>query len=319
MAAMGRNNPMEKIKRSWLLFKSSVHVVMNNKTLLVFPILSFCLTAMILVFCITPVAFIKTGFRYDQFEHWKAVGQTFFTTHAAVGHAGGAHQSGELALKPMGMVLAAGLYLVCMFLATFFNVAFFHQILSALRGGTVSVSEGLKFAVSKLPSILLWTLFAGVIGLIIKTLEERVGLLGKIILRLIGTAWSVASVFVIPVLILEPTRNPLEILKQSALTLKKTWGESLAGYLGLQFGGGVVMILSVIFLAGAAFLSAALHTFWIIGLAGVFWVIGIVAFAYLSSVASQVYRCALYVYASEGNIPAPFNQEMLDMAWKHKG
>ena len=266
---------MEKIRRSWLLFKSSVHVVMSNKTLLVFPILSFVLTAAIVVFCVTPVAFMKTGFRYDQFEHWKAVGQTFFTTHEVFQNVGDRHTTTQLALKPMGVALAAGLYLVCMFLATFFNVAFFHQILSALRGGTVSVTDGLRFAVSKLPSILLWTLFAGVIGLIIKTLEERVGLLGKIILRLIGTAWSVACVFVIPVLILQPTKNPFEILKQSALTLKKTWGETLVGYLGLQFGGSLVLIISLVFLVAAGVLSAALHTFWIIALAGVGWVVGL--------------------------------------------
>jgi hypothetical protein len=310
---------MEKLKRSWLLFKTSVHVIAHNKTLLVFPILSFCLTALIILFFLTPVAFIKTGFRYDQFEHWKAVGQTFFTTtHEVVNQVGNTHSSGELRFKPIGMILAAALYLLCMFLATFFNVAFFHQILAALRGGTVSVGAGLRFAVSKLPSILLWSLFAGVIGLIIKTLEEKVGLLGQIVLRLIGTAWSVASVFAVPVLILDPTKNPIEILKKSALTLKKTWGESLAGYLGLQFGGGLVLIISLFFLGGAVVLSIVLQTFWILAVAGVFWVFGLVAFGYLSSVAGQVYRCALYVYASEGTIPAPFNQELLNMAWKMK-
>src|SRR6476619_5028251 len=117
---------MENLRRSWLLFKSSVHVIARNKTLLVFPILSFCLTAMILVFFLTPVALIKTGYRYDQFEHWKAVGQTFFTTQEMTQQAGGTHQSGELALKPMGLILTGSLYLLCMFLATFFNVAFFH-------------------------------------------------------------------------------------------------------------------------------------------------------------------------------------------------
>src|SRR5437868_8924765 len=139
---------MEKLKRSWLLFKSSVHVIAQNKTLLVFPILSFCLTALIIIFFLTPVTFMKTGYRYDQFEHWKAVGQTFFTTHDVIKDVGDPHTSSELKWKPMGLILTAALYLLCMFLATFFNVAFFHQILSALRGGTVSVAAGLRFAVS---------------------------------------------------------------------------------------------------------------------------------------------------------------------------
>ena len=42
------------------------------------------------------------------------------------------------------------------------------------------------------------------------------------------------------------------------------------------------------------------------------------AWSYLSSVASQVYKGALYLYAAEGIIPEPYNREMLDMAWKFK-
>ena len=40
--------------------------------------------------------------------------------------------------------------------------------------------------------------------------------------------------------------------------------------------------------------------------------------SYLTGVASQVYKGALYLYAAEGVIPAPYSREMLDMAWKFK-
>ena len=155
-------------------------------------------------------------------------------------------------------------------------------------------------------------------GLIIKTLEERLELIGRIILRFVGVAWSVASVFVIPVLIVESGINPINVLRKSALTLKKTWGESLAGYLGLQFGGALVLLFSFLFLGGAIFASVALNNFWIIAVAALLWLFALIAFGYLTSVASQVYRCALFVYASEGTIPQPYNAELLQMAWKMK-
>src|SRR4051812_28691436 len=309
---------MNKLRRSWILFKCSVSVVLKNKKLLVFPILSFVCTLVILAFVVTPVAFQRTGYRLGQGKHWKAVGQSLFIAKTVATGGDGASSSTKLTPKPLAVAIGASVYMLSMFLATFFNVAFFHQILQALRGGPVSIQGGLKFAVSRLMAIFLWSLFAGVIGLLIKTLEERMAAVGQIILRIIGLAWSLASVFVIPVLIVEPGCNPLAVLRKSASTLKKTWGESLAGYVGLQFGGVLVFVVSLVFLVGAAFLASALKSGMIMAVAAVLWLVGLLAFSYLTSVASQVYRCALYMYATDGNIPQPYSTEHLQMAWKTK-
>jgi len=56
----------------------------------------------------------------------------------------------------------------------------------------------------------------------------------------------------------------------------------------------------------------------IIAAAGIVWFFGILAWSYLAGVASQVYKGALYLYASEGIVPAPYDREMLDMGWKFK-
>lgn len=305
---------MNKLQRSWILFKCSVSIVLQNKKLLVFPILSFIFTMLILGFVIMPVAFQPTGHSFSHGAHWKAVVDTLVVAKSTAAHPG----REDVTLKPVAVGIGIGIYMVSMFLATFFNVAFFHQILQALRGNAVSVQAGLRFAISKLSAIAMWSLFAGVVGLIIKTLEERLDLIGRIIMKFVGTAWSVASVFVIPVLIVEPSINPVSVLRKSASTLKKTWGESLAGYLGLQFGGFLVLFISILFLGGAIAASMALNNFWILLVAAVLWIFALIAFAYLTSVASQVYRCALFVYASEGTIPQPYNSELLEMAWKMK-
>jgi len=59
------------------------------------------------------------------------------------------------------MVYLAFLYFVSMFFATFFNVAFYHEILVALAGQSVSIIRGLKFAGTKWKAVLMWALFAG--------------------------------------------------------------------------------------------------------------------------------------------------------------
>jgi hypothetical protein len=48
------------------------------------------------------------------------------------------------------------------------------------------------------------------------------------------------------------------------------------------------------------------------------WVLALVAFGYLLSVASNIFKGALFVYASEGVVPAPYSAELLDAAWKVK-
>ena len=111
-------------------------------------------------------------------------------------------------------------------------------------------------AVSHLRAIVVWSLFTGAVGLIIRAIEERVGIVGRWIVGLLGVAWSVASVFVVPAIIVGPsTANPLHYLKTSATMLKKTWGESLLGYLGIRFGGLLIFLGSLLLLGVAVALS----------------------------------------------------------------
>jgi hypothetical protein len=70
--------------------------------------------------------------------------------------------------------------------------------------------------------------------------------------------------------------------------------------------------------AGAFFASIALENYWLIAITGVVWLFGMFAWAYLTSVASQVYKGALYLYAAEGVVAEPYSQELLDTAWKVK-
>lgn len=113
-------------------------------------------------------------------------------------------------------------------------------------------------------------------------------------------------------------RNPLKILQQSAMTLKRTWGEGLIGYLGFSAGSLVIFVGSLLPLLLACALALLFKSVWLAAIAGVIWVLGLFFMAYLSGVAGHVYRCALYMYATEGVVPEPYSQDLLDMAWKVK-
>ncbi len=94
---------------------------------------------------------------------------------------------------------------VSTFIAIFFNVALAACAARSLRGEDTKVGEGLSAAMRRIGPILGWTLVAGTVGLILRILEDRFPIAGRIAVWIAGAAWAVATFFVIPVIALEGT------------------------------------------------------------------------------------------------------------------
>ena len=284
-----------RIQTSWQLLQRSFEVLRSSPRLMLFPVVSTACALALAVFFLLPIALLA----WSAWPHqdWQALGNRLNGAFYAYGIA---------------------IYLVSLLIATFFNVAFYHEIMRALAGDPVSLGGGLRFAVGKLKAIVMWTLLAGTIGLVIRAIEDRLGWIGKIVMGLVGLAWSVAAVFAIPVLIRHEDSNPVAVLRDSAGTLKRTWGETLVGFAGIQLGGVAFVIAAMFF--GLSLLLGAL-VFKSMGLViafAVFWLLVLMAAAFLIHMAEHVYKCALYVYASEGVIPGPFTAELMNSGWKVK-
>lgn len=323
---------MNKIKRSIHLLKASFAILFREKKLLLFPFVASGMALVVALFFFAPVALYPTGHPYSSAAHWSAVGERVtqtFAPHDSGGHpvsvgvgaglAGGGHiifQHGWLTL------FFAIAYFVSMFLATFCNVAFYHEIMQALNGQAVSIRRGFQFASTRWRAVLMWSLFAGLVGYIIRLIEQRVGFLGKIITGLIGFAWSMACVFIIPTLVRDKeTTNPVKLLRHSAGTLKRTWGELVVGFVGLE----AIMILIVIpFMCIVIVIGSLSHHVVFYHVVIMPLLIFLATFlmmlplSWIRNVVNAVYRCALFIYATEGVIPEPFDKELLDSAWKVK-
>jgi hypothetical protein len=334
-----------KFKRSWELFKASITITLQHRKLLWFPFLTAILTCFIALFFLSamalPVVLHDTGYHLNQKQHWAALKDYYLPAPTVQSQTRdpGAVSAGALSVlltgrpattdkaghvaaprNSLGRSLCALLiYFGSMFLATFCNVAFYSEIIAALNGKGVSFRRGFSTARGRLPSILAWSLLAGLVGWIIRSIEQRLPLAGRIMAGLIGLTWSVAAVFAIPVIIQEqPMRNPIKILKQSAMTLKRTWGEGLIGYLGFSAGSMVIFLTSLLPLLLVGAVALLFKSVGLAVIAGVLWMLSLFVMTYVSGVAGHVYRCALYKYATEGVVPEPYSQEMLDMAWKVK-
>jgi hypothetical protein len=329
---------MNKIKRSGRLLKASFAILFREKKLLLFPLIAFALALVAASFFIAPIAFYPTGHSYFSSAHWNALHEKLTHSiewlqlqqnkpvHVVPLQITGTGTLPWFFVKPWVATLFACAYFVSMFLATFSNVAFYHEIMQALNGNTVSIRRGFRFAAAHWRAVLLWSLFAGLVGYLINAIEERVGFLGKIITGFLGFAWSVACIFIIPTLVREEqTVNPMKLLRTSAGTLKRTWGELVIGFAGVELAFGLtVMLLIVVALltGGAATLFICWHFHW-----SEIWVVAaiigellllILPLGLIGSVVNPVYRCALFIYATEGVVPGSFDKELLDAAWKVK-
>jgi hypothetical protein len=305
---------MNRLERSWQLFKTSLFIMKRNQRLVAFPVVVFFFTILILLFFLAPVVLRPTGYGYTTAQHWQAIGHSLFTQSDNP-----RGRTMPVGLNPVALGYLALMYFVSMFFATFFNVAFYHEILAALNGQPVSILRGMRFAVTRWQAVLMWTVFAGLVGVLIKQIERRMGLVGQIIARIIGVAWSIAAVFVIPIIVQDPSiANPVKMLKNSASILKRTWGEALVGFVGIGLISSLVMLGSMFLLIGVFAISSTLNNYWFAGVAGVIWLLAMFAFSYLTSVAGQIYKGALYLYAANGIVPEPYTQELLDSAWKFK-
>ena len=312
---------MGRFQATWELVRRSFSVLMQEKKLLFFPVVTSFFTVFIFLFFIAPIPFQPTGHSYLDAEHWEAVADSILLGDVSQLDSGGA-----FTLDTWFMGYLTLLYLLSMFLLTFFNTAFFNEIIHALNGQPVSIVGGLRFAMTRLRAIALWSLLAGAVGIVIQKLEQQFGLVGRWIVGLIGIVWSVASVFAVPVIIREDeTTSPFDVLKRSAVLIRARWGEGLIGYVGIRTAGAVlalslIIVFSILLVVlglwvGTAFPSL-LTPFIVVLVAS--WLLVSVLVAYFENVINKIFQCALYIYAAEGVVPGPFETALLDSAWKVK-
>lgn len=268
--------------RSLSLARQSIEVLRSNPALIAFPIVSGVVSL-----AVTATFFIPLLLTY-----W-------------------GHMPKQVPV--VGYVVMAIYYLVSYFVVNFFNVGLASCVVASMRGERPSFGDGIRYATQRLPAILGWTLLSATVGLVLQLISERVEIVGKIVVAVLGAAWNVVTYLVVPVLAVEG-KGPVASLKESTALLKRTWGEQIIG------NGGVGLVLTVAALVPFAFLVGSFFTAsaYVIVPVAILCVMYWMALAVLGASISGVYRTALYVYATTGNPPSGFLPEDLTSAFKER-
>ena len=278
----------ERFSRSWGLIKASAGVLSKDKELLVFPLLSGVCTL------IVAAAFLLPAF--------------------GMGALDGLREGG---MSATAYLFAFLFYLVQYFVIFFFNSALVGAAMIRLDGGDPTVRDGLRIASGKLVPILGYAAIAATVGMLLRAVQERAGFIGKLVSGALGVAWTLASFLVVPVLV---TRDigPIDAVKESALLLKKTWGENLIGQggVGLVFG----LLFFVLALVGVAAIVAAALTGsgTLIVLVVALVIAALLLAALIQAALSGIYSAALYRYAVGEGGSEGFDAQLLGQAFRVK-
>ena len=280
----------EKLSNSWELVKASAAVLRADKELLLFPVISAILSILVVVTFVVPA--ILAGLFASGFED-------------------------GVALSATGYAAILLFYVVQYFVIFFCNSALVGAALIRLRGGDPTVADGFRIAASRVGPILGYAFIAATVGMVLRAVSERSGLLGRLVVGLVGFAWGLATYLVVPVLVVEDV-GPIEAVQRSAAYLRKTWGEQIAGNLGMGLVFGLISLGTlaagiVLLVAAAATKSAALIVIVAVGL-----LLSFVAIALVSSALSGVYAAAVYRYAAEGQADGFFTPAMVKNAFRAK-
>ena len=281
-----------KFARSWALMKASATVLRSDKSLLVFPLLSGLCTLLVAASFLIPVAVMALGG-----EH---AGEDF-------------HQR----MSVGAYLLMFAFYLVQYFVIIFFQTALTGVALMHLRGEPTSVAAGFALARSRLPHILGYALIAATVGLVLRMVQERLGLIGRLVVGFLGLAWTVATFLVVPILASEDV-GPVDAVKRSVELLKRSWGENLIGNGGIGVVFGLLMLVAV--LVGALLVGGAiaLQSMVAIVLAVAIVVLGFILLGLIQSSLQGIYAAALYRYAEAGEASVGFDQALLEQAFRSK-
>jgi hypothetical protein len=274
---------MGKIARTWSLMSECWQVLKQDKSLVIFPLISgICCLLLLASFAIPLYA---SG-------DWQPPARDAATPQQVAYY---------------GTLFA--FYVCNYFIVVFFNAAIVACAAIRLGGGNPTIADGLRAAASRLPGIAGWALVSATVGLILRIIEDRSDKIGQIVAGLIGMAWTVVSFLVVPVLVIE-SQNPLAALKISTGLLKKTWGEQLVSNFSF---GAIFFVLGIpafalIFLG--IYLGTAVALAVCVGVAIVY----LIALGLIQSALQAIFQTALYLYARDGQVPAGFRADVLDGA-----
>ena len=275
---------MTRFQTSWAIAKRSWAVLKSDKTLAWFPVLSALGSLIVVAVLGGLIALMGID----------------------------SSSTGD-SLAPIGWVLIVVGYLALAMVQTYFLAALVAGADMRLRGNDSSVRAGLDIANSRLHRLLPWAIVTATVTMVLQAIEERFGIVGRIVAGLVGMAWNLLTFLVVPILVLEDLAVRPALTRSKDL-FKKTWGENVIGQGGLGLVGFLAMLPGLLLLFVGISLGTAAAI--VLGGIGIVWVL---VSSVVVSALGGIYRTALYHFATNGQVPGEFADVDFHAAFRPRG
>lgn len=203
------------------------------------------------------------------------------------------------------------------FVSLFASSALLRMLVLRLQGDTPRLQDGFAFALSRLPQIFAWAGLSGVVGVVLDRIDRgsEQSRLRRTLHQLVGGAWSLVSYFAFPILVLEGL-GPSAAMRKSLDLILDTWGHRRRAANAFSAVSLVAVCAGLFVLAAGLVLSQQL------GSALWMWA-GVIATSVYAVFATffliclgQVFRLALYLYATAHEARLPIATEFLEGAFE---
>lgn len=271
----------ERLKAGWALARSVRSMVSNDRRLLIYPLVSGVIGIILFAGSFLGALFIPVNIQ----THWRMI---------------------------IGLVIA---YVVTGFVSTYFLVAMLIAFKSFESGEVIGMGKALSMTRPYSGKILLWAIFYTILVMILRVIESRFRGVSQVIVAVIGSLGiTVATFFAIPA-ILEKKVGPIDAVKESVATIRRTIGPIFGGvaYIDLYT---MIFALSGIVIAFAGFIVAMP-----IVLKAAVIVIGVALLAIgmiLNYTYFNILKLLIYDYFNGGKLPSQIDETVLQNAIKRK-
>ncbi len=283
---------MGRISNGWEIVKESWKGINADKEILVFPIFSFAIIALISI----PFFFlILLGALTGQYIN---------------------EVLGGISIYAFWIIYLILVY----FIAVFFEAAIISSATIRLHGKSPTFSDGIKTPLKKLFPLFTWAITSLIVNGLLKALKgdgrgKSTGMqIGtRAAAAILGIAWALLTLFVIPVMLFEHL-SLFSSIKRSKDLFIKTWGESVTAQFSTSIIFGLLILPSIILLL-LSWLSGSII---LIVIMLIIFLICLAIISVLSTSINGILKAGLYYYATTGKIPRTYKKETFERMFVKK-
>jgi len=280
-----------KFKASMMITLASWSILKKDREMLLFPLLSTIVTLIAAALLFGVYFFMIAG---GSIETLRTLMES-----AKERTSGGAE-----------LLFGFAYYLVTYFILIYFQAGVVAIAHARIQGRDLTFRDGMHAASAHAGKLFFWSLVNATVGMVLHLIAERSKIVGRLVVSLLGAAWSILTFFILLVLILEE-RGIKDSLARSGEVIKKTWGETILVNIGVGLFMFVLTLLGIAVFMAALFTGSGAVVF----VALILLLVYIIVLSLVSSTLSVIFKVVLYEYATNGTLPEAFPEQVIRYAF----